>query len=498
MNDEYFATLRNSLSLIHQDLTSEDLQLTVNERRKIYESYFKSDLPKSISDETLSLYNFYPLICSSYDKDYALKSLRHPNKIVSAEVYGMCTKEDIGYLVLAILVVLSNTVEKKIFSDTDPNEIVRDIFKESGFAESPTNHLLLKSFTSLQGEFTIFNGCIFSFLTTELFECVASCIGESFIHCILKHSSSKFIKEKLQLYSSSEFVCPYSIKVPRKMEDTFYHRLSLDMKGFHFADVLNNKLFQIPANRKTLISYFAAQMESKLCVNATTGSTVFHIVSSLGYSDLLGHFFQIYQYPNINSRNFNGEAPLHLACQNGNLQTVQHLIENKAEVNKMSTKNRTALHYACESGNQSVVICLIGNKASLNKKDKDGMTPLHLACERGYYEIVKILVDKKADINEQGVITGRTPLHYACEHNFRNIVHFLISKKANVNKTDVLGSTPLHIACINGKEEIVKLLLNKQALTNVKNKQGQTPVNIAFQNGFEKITSLLAPNKPNK
>ncbi|CAC5374156.1 unnamed protein product [Mytilus coruscus] len=53
MNVEYFADVRNSVSLVHKDLMSEDLQLSLDERRNIYKSYFESIIPKAISKDTL-------------------------------------------------------------------------------------------------------------------------------------------------------------------------------------------------------------------------------------------------------------------------------------------------------------------------------------------------------------------------------------------------------------------------------------------------------------
>ncbi|XP_052077393.1 serine/threonine-protein phosphatase 6 regulatory ankyrin repeat subunit B-like [Mytilus californianus] len=383
-----------------------------------------------------------------------------------------------------------------MLSDAVQNEtkdFIRDIFEESGFKQYPTKHVLLMSFTSLHGEFTKCNGNVFSFVSTELFDSVASCIGGSFIQSILKYSSSEFIMEKLQLYSSQEDNCPYSIKVPQDMEDYFYRRLTSDMNRRHFVDILSNKLFENAANRTQFIKYLEKRVKSENLVDATTGSTVFHIVSALGYSDFLKHFLEFDNCQNINTRNFKGRTSLHLASKNGKMQCVECLLQQKVvldRIDKMDKKGRTALHYACRAGDKDIVKCLIGSKASTNIVDKKSRTPLHIACIKGFLDTVKCLAENKANINESGK-DGKTPLHYACENRFGNIVNTLIMENAIVNKPDDQDLTPLHIACTYGYEEIVKLLLDNKPLTNIKNKQGQTAVNIAIQKGFQNISKLI-------
>ncbi|CAC5374157.1 unnamed protein product [Mytilus coruscus] len=271
------------------------------------------------------------------------------------------------------------------------------------------------------------------------FDSVASCIGGSFIQRILKYSSSEFIMEKLQLYSSQEDNCQYSIKVPQDMEDYFFRRLTSDMNRRHFVDILSNKLFENAANRIQFIKYLEKRVKSENLVDATTGST-------------------------------------QVKTERRNLWNVYY---NKKlswkEIDKMDKKGRTALHYACKAGDKDIVKCLIGSKASINIVDKKGRKPLHIACIKGSLDTVKGLAENKANINESGK-DDKTPLHYACENRFGNIVNTLIMENAIVNKLDDQDLTPLHIAGTYGYEEIVKLLLDNKPLTNIKNKQGQTAV----------------------
>ncbi|CAG2244764.1 unnamed protein product [Mytilus edulis] len=207
------------------------------------------------------------------------------------------------------------------------------------------------TFGSLKGEFIKDNEMFLSFLCPELFDIAAKCIGGSFMQSILKHSSSVFIKEKLQLSPPHGNDCAYAITVPNDMEDQFSERLISDMNNNFIFDVLN-----------------------------------------------------------INKADIRKKTPLHIACQNGHMRCVQCLIKYRAAVNETDRNKRTALHYACEAGKEDIVKLLITNgtsinnkdlKAHVNKPDEQDYTPLHIACEYGNEEVVKLLVERKAVINSK-------------------------------------------------------------------------------------------------
>ncbi|XP_052077387.1 uncharacterized protein LOC127715390 isoform X2 [Mytilus californianus] len=501
LNFMSFENLKTAISFIHKDLIPETSELDLEERRKMYKSYFESDPPKSISDDILSLYHFYPVMCASYNKDNVLQYFTHPVDIISAEIDSMQQKSDIGYLALAILVVMGNKVEISHISGLSYSErtdfILRDIFNESCFNHYPSIHMLYVTFKSLNGDFIKNGDTFFSFDCPELFEIVAKCIGGSFMQSILKNSSSVFIKERLRLSTTEENNCSHTIRVPHTMIDAFYQRLTSDINNNLIFDVLSNKIFESQYYRKTFIGYLNKHVKSNTLVDSSTRSNVLHIVSSFGYSDFLNHFLTRDKGQGVNKKNINGKTPLHLACQNGHMNCVQCLLNNTAVVNDTDSKKRTALHYACEAGNESIVKYLITNNASVNNKDLEGMTPLHVACEKGHQYVVKFLVEKKVNINEADT-KDKTPLHYACEHRFWNIAEVLILNKAYVNKSDEQGSTPLHIACEYGNAGVVKLLVEYKAVTNSKNKNGLTPLDISLKNGIEAVSICLSQFEKNK
>lgn len=294
LNEKFFEHLFESISFIHKNIISEKLKLSLEERRHILNSYFEPEPQTSISDEILLLYHFFPVICSSCNNDNYLEYFNHPDKVIYVEISEMQKHSDIGYLALAILVILDNRVEDTILSGTHYHSVIdpilRDICIESNFNQHPLQHLLHITYMSLVGEFVKNEKTFLSFLCPELFDVVATYFGGSCFQSILKHSSSLFIKEKLQLSTPQGNTCSHAVTVPHNMEEKFYRRLISDMNNNFIFNVLSNKHFTSQENRIRFSVCLQNNEISSNLVDAATGSNVLHFVSSLGYSDMLTFF----------------------------------------------------------------------------------------------------------------------------------------------------------------------------------------------------------------
>jgi ankyrin repeat protein len=120
----------------------------------------------------------------------------------------------------------------------------------------------------------------------------------------------------------------------------------------------------------------------------------------------------------VNSKDSNGETPLHIAAAKGYKDVAELLLANKADVNAKDSTDETPLHDAATDGHKEVVKLLLANRADVNAKDNDGLTPLHEAAsqpQKGvleYKDVVELLLANKADVNAKDN-DGLTPLHYA-------------------------------------------------------------------------------------
>jgi hypothetical protein len=93
-----------------------------------------------------------------------------------------------------------------------------------------------------------------------------------------------------------------------------------------------------------------------------------------------------------------GEAPLHPAARNGNLQIVRYLLDHGAEVNLKArpyhfgnVEDYTALHLAALMGHSQVVQLLLARGADPGIKTREGDRASTLAGNKGYPQIAKLL-----------------------------------------------------------------------------------------------------------
>lgn len=158
------------------------------------------------------------------------------------------------------------------------------------------------------------------------------------------------------------------------------------------------------------------------------------------------------------------------ATEHKNINTIQHLIKQGADVNFScpydKDEYRTKLHSAAKNGSIELVKLLIENGANVNARDKYGETPLHHSIYHSVLdetqsnnnvskeEIVKLLIENGADVNAKNN-NEKTPLHYA---ESVTIAKLLINNGANINAKSKYGRNVLDYAQSQGNSDMVKML----------------------------------------
>lgn len=122
-----------------------------------------------------------------------------------------------------------------------------------------------------------------------------------------------------------------------------------------------------------------------------------------------------------------GQTALHIAAQNGDLETVRKLKQYRFSHMITSHKGLTALHFAAENGHIDVVRFLIEWGADLDAETRRRWTPLHIASEGGYQEVVEFLIDNGARLNAQ-TRSGWTAAHLACWKRQEQVAIYLFRK----------------------------------------------------------------------
>ncbi|TPX37453.1 hypothetical protein SmJEL517_g00580 [Synchytrium microbalum] len=196
-------------------------------------------------------------------------------------------------------------------------------------------------------------------------------------------------------------------------------------------------------------------------------------------------------------------------AEEGNLEMVKLLVENKASLDETITGGAGVLECAYSSGKSEVVRLLIDygadvdtthdgypllckyaedgkendvkmvkylldhptNKPDINATNMDGQSALYYFAKAGNLDMVKYLVEQhgaKVDIGDT------TPLRVAAVHDRLDVVTYLVEHGAN---TDV--SSLLFKYVESGDMETVKLLLTKGADVNIVGLNSVTPLHVA-------------------
>lgn len=180
------------------------------------------------------------------------------------------------------------------------------------------------------------------------------------------------------------------------------------------------------------------------------------------------------------------KTPLYEASQNGSLDIVKLLAENKADLNKRASNGISPTEAAIQNDHADIAKYLIEHGVDVNSTNNEGRSLLNQAIVKNSedsVDFVKYLIEKGAKINRQSN-DGWTPLHEAVQAGNKDMVQLLIDHDAFVNATDKLGWTPLHEASKKGNLEIFKLLEENGADIDASDINKSTPRSIANQYGY--------------
>uniref|UniRef100_A0A7N0UG70 Uncharacterized protein n=1 Tax=Kalanchoe fedtschenkoi TaxID=63787 RepID=A0A7N0UG70_KALFE len=153
---------------------------------------------------------------------------------------------------------------------------------------------------------------------------------------------------------------------------------------------------------------------------ASTGSDELHEAARSG--DLVKVISILSSNPlAVKSRDKHSRTPLHLAAWSGQLEVVNYLCKNKADVGACAMDDMGAIHFACQKGHVDVVKTLVSFGVSVKSYTRKGMTPLHFAAQGSHMELVKYLVRKGAKLNSR-TKAGKTPFDVSKSDEIRSFL----------------------------------------------------------------------------
>ena len=207
--------------------------------------------------------------------------------------------------------------------------------------------------------------------------------------------------------------------------------------------------------------------------------------------------------------------PLILAICRGNRAAVKKLIEVGADANTHFFSS-DALRFACEFGNSDIVNDLIEFGAQKDAVDPLGDPAIHTAIKSNKPDVVRSLIDKGCDpLSPTGnfLEQNMTPFQLASTMCRPEILQILKRVVPDVDQKSSLNLSPLHLALItphlrlthrNGsvsmcplkispkdQQETVELLLKFGCHANATDDKGITPLDLALHYELERIVYLL-------
>ncbi|XP_074069479.1 NF-kappa-B inhibitor alpha [Macrotis lagotis] len=174
----------------------------------------------------------------------------------------------------------------------------------------------------------------------------------------------------------------------------------------------------------------------------------------------------------LNSQNNLQQTPLHLAVITKQPKIAETLLKAGCNPELRDFQGNTPLHLACEQGCLTGVgvltqYCQTQDLLSvLQATNYNGHTCLHLASIHGYLAIVEHLVSLGADVNAQEPCNGRTALHLAVDLQNPELVSLLLRCGADVNKVTYQGYSPYQLTW--GRENtIIQKQLGQLTMENL-------------------------------
>ena len=163
-------------------------------------------------------------------------------------------------------------------------------------------------------------------------------------------------------------------------------------------------------------------------------------------------------------------TPLHMPLPEC-VGITRWLLNRGADPNARDSFGSTPLHWAARFTCSETVQVLLEYKADANSQKRTGDTSL---CDAifGYgssqevVDLVRQLLEHGADPN---ICNDRhsTPLHHASSRGLLEVARVLLSYEAKLDEKDGQGRTPFQVALSNGHHEIAKLLLEHDTVPQV-------------------------------
>ncbi|XP_072016502.1 transient receptor potential cation channel subfamily A member 1-like isoform X2 [Amphiura filiformis] len=194
----------------------------------------------------------------------------------------------------------------------------------------------------------------------------------------------------------------------------------------------------------------------------------------------------------INDTDNHGCTPMHYATRDGNIKSLQGLLELGATVKLKNKDKQSPLHFAARYGRFNSCKRLLDSSIGpniINDTDGKGMTALHIAAWNGHSKVIQLLMLRGALLHRDH--EGRTPLHLAAMAGYVDTMKALLGTHSHLlDQVTCKGESALHVAARKGQAKSVKYLLTAGACFSTTH-NGQTVFDIVIEEKNQDVAMTL-------
>ncbi|KAJ3532880.1 hypothetical protein NM208_g8239 [Fusarium decemcellulare] len=151
----------------------------------------------------------------------------------------------------------------------------------------------------------------------------------------------------------------------------------------------------------------------------------------------------------VNAQDIFGTSPLHVASRDTEYSKsmIQKLLKKGAIISSGNTKGETPLHLACREGNMDSVTTLLAHGASPMDVDVSGLNALHHAAHSGCWEKIE-------EVLKHVPVVLFEPFLKSKDKHGRHVLHHLLGSTCNfMVDTAILGYFLARSVCINDLDD---------------------------------------------